>query len=63
MELKHVVALTKRLTQVRLGGQLDIQKARTRRLAADHPLRVMAGDKASWQDRDGCGVAHVWLYR
>ena len=45
--------------EVRLGGKLDVTKSRHRRVSASEAHSLAT----SWEDRDGCGVARVWLYR
>jgi hypothetical protein len=45
--------------EVRIGGTLDVTKAQHRRVVEPNVLPRTG----SWEDRDGCGVARVWLYK
>ena len=48
----------------RFGGGLSLDKARTRCVArAETGSDGVAVTGKSWVDRDGCGVARVWLFR
>jgi len=46
--------------EIRLGGTLDLNLARVRRVGNEEHGRAVCG---SWEDRDGCGVARLWLYK